>query len=400
MANDVDITPLIDTGYVQKVVQEGQNAVFKNGRLVYIILDVDKPGKYFYDLRQVFNASTGEGGKDIKIMFMNNVEPWELNGKHVGVVGKYPSGESFNVLGTTSQANSSLVDFVFPQGFFQEAGIYKFQFVISDDSQNIATSHYCFFQVTQSAMSMALDWNNGVNPFDNEYMEWKQKVEQQVSGLSTSVKKLQGLVDTYTDSVNTAVDNAWNSKLNSENTWTGKQHFNEAEIGNLTVDEGLDAKKDLTVEQGLHVKGSADLPSNTVINNDFSVMDTLRVNNRGISGDVVAYLNDTTNYSSKKSSWLWADRIENNMNGNSFPMFRLHMAFTISGKDVGKPVAQFNSGFFEGQTNGPFTVPCKGGTVRFHIDADASTLILDSVDDVSGITSGSGSATIGTCQWL
>ena len=63
MNDEIDITPLIDTGYVQKVIQEGQNAVFKNGRLVYIILDVDKPGKFFFDLRTVFNASTGEGGK-------------------------------------------------------------------------------------------------------------------------------------------------------------------------------------------------------------------------------------------------------------------------------------------------------------------------------------------------
>ena len=75
MNNDVDITPLIDTGYVQKTIANGQNAVFKNGRLVYIILDVDKPGKFFFDLRTVFNASTGEGGKDLKIMFMNNAVP-------------------------------------------------------------------------------------------------------------------------------------------------------------------------------------------------------------------------------------------------------------------------------------------------------------------------------------
>ena len=83
MNNQIEIEPLVDAGYVQKTIANGQNAVFKNGRLVYIILDVDKPGKYFFDLRDVFNASTGEGGKDLKILFMNNNVPFDMNGKTV-----------------------------------------------------------------------------------------------------------------------------------------------------------------------------------------------------------------------------------------------------------------------------------------------------------------------------
>lgn len=278
MNNEVDITPLVDTGYVQEVIQEGRNAVFQNGRLAYIILDIDKPSKTFFDLRSVFNASTGEGGKDLKIMFMNSVVPWQLNGKRVGIVGEYPSGEPFTVTGATNQASSSLIDFIFPQGLFQEAGIYKFQFVISDDGGNIATSHYCFFQVTQSAMSMALDWNNGVNPYDNDYLEWKKKVENEVTNLSSTIGTLQSTVDTFTSNVNTVTDNAWNKKLGQENTWTAKQHFdggltandlgaNSADIMNLTVEDWFDAKKDLTVEQALHVKGSVDLPSNVTFAN-------------------------------------------------------------------------------------------------------------------------------------
>ena len=237
MENDVDITPLIDTGYVRKVVQEGQNAVFKNNRLVYIIIDVDKPGKYFFDLRQVFNASTGEGGKDLKIMFMNNAVPWQLNGKTISIKGKYPSGVPFSVTGSVNQASSSLVDFVFPLGLFQEAGIYKFQFEVSDESGNLATSHYCFFQVTQSATSMAFNWSNGVNPFDSDYVEWKVQVEKEIEavrGEVASVKvagqQIKDMMQTYLDNTESYADTAWAKKLQQDNTWGGTQTFDKTEI--------------------------------------------------------------------------------------------------------------------------------------------------------------------------
>lgn len=370
MNNEVDITPLVDTGYVQEVIQEGRNAVFQNGRLAYIILDIDKPSKTFFDLRSVFNASTGEGGKDLKIMFMNSVVPWQLNGKRVGIVGEYPSGEPFTVTGATNQASSSLIDFIFPQGLFQEAGIYKFQFVISDDGGNIATSHYCFFQVTQSAMSMALDWNNGVNPYDNDYLEWKKKVEDEVTNLSSTIGTFQSTVDTYTKTVNTAVDNAWNKKLGQENTWTAEQHFdggltandlgaNNADITNLTVDEWFDAKKDLTVEQALHVKGSADLPSNVTFANPILQYE---------SNNLAAGLFPCEGYwyadiagSGKNNVACWG---VNGVSGKyfSFRKFRytardgdtnsalmeIHADASIPTSAFGKPIIQFNNANLEG----------------------------------------------------
>lgn len=237
MNNDVDITPLIDTGYVQKTIANGQNAVFKNGRLVYIILDVDKPGKFFFDLRTVFNASTGEGGKDLKIMFMNNAVPWQLNGKTISIDGAYPSGERFHVTGSENQANSSLIDFTFPLGLFQEAGVYQFQFEIRDESGNLATSHYCFFQVTQNATLLAADFKNGVNPFDSDYTKWKNQVEQEINALTdklnnlnTSADKLEQLMNNYISKaqqyVEDATQKAVNKLLSGENTWTGRQHFN------------------------------------------------------------------------------------------------------------------------------------------------------------------------------
>lgn len=232
MANEVDILPLLDTDYAVQQIQEGKNAVFKDGRLVYIILDVDKPGKYFFDLRSVFNATTGEGGKDLKIMFMNNVVPWQLNGKTISVHGWYPSGVDYHVTGSPCQANSSLYDFVFPLGMFQEAGIYKFQFEITDESGNLATSHYCFFQVTQNATTMAFNWNDGVNPFDSDYTKWKSElnekmksVRSELDNIYTDIQNCSSKVQSYQNTVNTAVDNVWNSKLSGNNTWTGANTF-------------------------------------------------------------------------------------------------------------------------------------------------------------------------------
>lgn len=243
MNDEIDITPLIDTGYVQKVIQEGQNAVFKNGRLVYIILDVDKPGKFFFDLRTVFNASTGEGGKDLKIMFMNNAVPWQLNGKTVSIDGAYPSGERFHVTGSENQANSSLVDFTFPLGLFQEAGVYQFQFEITDESGNRATSHYCFFQVTQNATLLAADWKNGVSPFDSDYTEWKNKVEQEINTLMNTLNnikvasdQMQSLLNQYVQKVEAYAQSAWEKMLQQDNTWGGTQQFDKAQIKDFQAD--------------------------------------------------------------------------------------------------------------------------------------------------------------------
>lgn len=395
MNNEVDITPLVDTGYVQEVIQEGRNAVFQNGRLAYIILDIDKPSKTFFDLRSVFNASTGEGGKDLKVMFMNNAVQWQLNGKRVGIIGKYPSGEPFTVTGATNQASSSLIDFIFPQGLFQEAGIYKFQFVISDDGGNIATSHYCFFQVTQSAMSMALDWNNGVNPFDNDYLEWKKKVEDEVTNLSSTIGTLQSTVDTFTSNVNTVTDNAWNKKLSQENTWTSKQHFNggitadNADITNLTVEEWFDAKKDLTVEQALHVKGSADLPSNVTFANPI-----LKYESNNLAAGLFpceGYWFAHTDSSKDVAAWF-----VNGVTGSymSFRKFRytardgdsnsalmeIHSNCKIPSSAFGKPVVQFNNGGLEGIDQTPFVFG------NHQLQFDVANNVLKCIGYADGVT--------------
>ena len=251
------------------------NAVYLNGKLRYFNIDVDQPGKYFFDLTDAFNASVDEGNKAIPIRLNRGGEDINLNGYTISADGTYPDKQTpFHVGSSIISASPSYVRFNLPLGLFQAVGVYHFQFTFKNTSTGeILKSPWQFFNVTQSATNMALDLGNGIEPFDSEYTEWKTKAENQIASLSSTVGTLQSTVDTYTKTVNTAVDNAWNKKLSQENTWTSKQHFNggitadNADITNLTVEEWFDAKKDLTVEQALHVKGNADLPSNVTFAN-------------------------------------------------------------------------------------------------------------------------------------
>ena len=393
MDDQIDITPLIDTGYVQKVIQEGQNAVFKNGRLVYIILDVDKPGKFFFDLRTVFNASTGEGGKDLKIMFMNNAVPWQLNGKTISIDGAYPSGERFHVTGSENQANSSLIDFTFPLGLFQEAGIYKFQFEITDESGNLATSHYCFFQVTQNATLLAADFKNGVNPFDSDYTEWKNKVEQEINALTdklnnlnTSADQLEQLMNNYIAKAQQYVDAAWQKKLDTENTWTAKQHFNGGiTFGNNAQGDSLVVN---TIGTGdLTATGTVTLP-NTTSFGDFKANQILNaVLVPGFSGMLMNATKNANDQSQwNKNWWLWASKVNIGV-GVDYPCYIMHFDLTLDTSDVGKPIATFNNSGFASSNNAGSTQAVymngTGGTMTYHVDS-TGVLYLDSVTGISG----------------
>ena len=393
MNDEIDITPLIDTGYVQKVIQEGQNAVFKNGRLVYIILDVDKPGKFFFDLRTVFNASTGEGGKDLKIMFMNNAVPWQLNGKTISIDGAYPSGERFHVTGSENQANSSLIDFTFPLGLFQEAGIYKFQFEISDESGNLATSHYCFFQVTQNATLLAADFKNGVNPFDSDYTEWKNKVEQEINALTdklnnlnTSADQLEQLMNNYIAKAQQYVDAAWQKKLDTENTWTAKQHFNGGiTFGNNAQGDNLVVN---TIGTGdLTATGTVTLP-NTTSFGDFKANQILNaVLVPGFSGMLMNATKNANDQSQwNKNWWLWASKVNIGV-GVDYPCYIMHFDLNLDTSDVGKPIATFNNSVFAVSNNAGSTQAVymngTGGTMTYHVDS-TGVLYLDSISGISG----------------
>lgn len=399
--DNVDILPLLDTGYALKTIANGQNAVFRNGRLVYIILDIDKPGKYFFDLRSVFNASTGEGGKNLNIMFMNNVVPYQLNGKTIGIDGAYPSGERFHVTGSQNQANSSLIEFNFPLGLFQEAGIYKFQFEIRDESGNLATSHYCFFQVTQNATLLAADFKNGVNPFDSDYTEWKNKVEQEINALTgklnnlnTSADQLEQLMNSYIAKaegyVDEAAQNAISKLVNSENTWVMPQHFeggltfqNNATGDTLSVNEADVSGRINTAD--LTATGQVTLPNTTSFGN-FTAGQLL--NAEPIQSNADMLLNATRNANDpsdfNKSWWLWVTRINIGC-GVDFPMYIMHFALNLDTADAGKPIANFNTNMFINSPGTSRAVYMNGqaGSINFGFDS-SGTLYLNNVSGISG----------------
>lgn len=386
MNDEIDITPLIDTGYVQKVIQEGQNAVFKNGRLVYIILDVDKPGKFFFDLRTVFNASTGEGGKDLKIMFMNNAVPWQLNGKVISIDGAYPSGERFHVTGSENQANSSLIDFTFPLGLFQEAGIYQFQFEITDESGNRATSHYCFFQVTQNATLLAADFKNGVNPFDSDYTKWKAEVDKQIQAFQETLQNLnkavdndQALLNSYINKaqgfVDTATQSAISKLLSSENTWTNNQRFKNATAMSMGANT--------FTGDNLNIDSSATLPVNT--NFGPFKADQVMYSYNLASGYPSMLRNNTARANNadewNKNWWLWLSEISVGQ-GKDFPIRIMHFDLNLDTSDVGKPIAQFQG--LGDCNNAGSAQAVLGGEIQFHID-NQGNLILEGINGISGV---------------
>lgn len=215
------------------------NASVVNGKLRYIILDVDKPQKIFYDLQNIFNATVGEKQKILPIQFQRSGEPIPLNNIQVSMDGAYPSGLSFHVVGSVMETNSPIVQFVMLDGMFQEVGDYVFTFSIQNTATGaLETSHNCFFSVGQNINSLAIDWNNGVNPYDSEYAEWKAQTEAQINQMQSSlnnfsdqVTNFQNLITDYTKTVNDAVNTAWNNKLSSNNTFTGSNAFN----GGLTA---------------------------------------------------------------------------------------------------------------------------------------------------------------------
>ena len=373
------------------------NAVYLNGKLRYFNIDVDQPGKYFFDLTDAFNASVDEGNKAIPIRLNRGGEDINLNGYTISADGTYPDKQTpFHVGSSIISASPSYVRFNLPLGLFQAVGVYHFQFTFKNTSTGeILKSPWQFFNVTQSATNMALDLGNGIEPFDSEYTEWKTKAENQIASLSSTVGTLQSTVDTYTKTVNTAVDNAWNKKLSQENTWTSKQHFNggitadNADITNLTVEEWFDAKKDLTVEQALHVKGNADLPSNVTFANPI-----LKYESNNLAAGLFpceGYWFAHTDSSKDVAAWF-----VNGVTGSymSFRKFRytardgdsnsalmeIHSNCKIPSSAFGKPVVQFNNGGLEGIDQTPFVFG------NHQLQFDVANNVLKCIGYADGVT--------------
>lgn len=249
MADDMLNNVLGDDYQSVNAVKSG-NAVYKNGKLQYFKIDVDQPGKYFFDLTDAFNASVDEANKTIPLQFVRGGGFLQLNGFTVSMDGVYPDKvNEFHVTGTNNGSSPAFIEFNMPLGMFQAVGQYTFQFTITNNNTGeILKSPFQFFDVTQSATNLAIDLNNGIEPYDSEYTAWKKKVEVQINQLADELNnldkaatQLKGLMNQYVSEAEGYVESAFTKYLQQENTWTGKQHFN----GGLTF--GNNAQGDTLV---------------------------------------------------------------------------------------------------------------------------------------------------------
>lgn len=234
MADDL-LNNVLGADYQEVNAVQSGNAVYKNGKLMYFKIDIDQPGKYFFDLTDAFNATVDESNKIIPLQFVRGGQPLQLNGFTISMDGKYPDMiTGFSVTGKLNTSSPAFVNFALPLGMFQAVGPYRFQFTITNSNTGeVLKSPFQFFNVTESATNLAIDLNKGIEPYDSEYQNWKAKVENEINqelttlnNLSDSADQLKALMNQYVADAEGYVESQFTKCLQKENTWTNKQHFN------------------------------------------------------------------------------------------------------------------------------------------------------------------------------
>ena len=400
MADDL-LNNVLGADYQEVNAVQSGNAVYKNGKLQYFKIDIDQPGKYFFDLTDAFNATVDESNKIIPLQFVRGGQPLQLNGFTISMDGKYPDMTTgFHVAGKLNTSSPAFVNFALPLGMLQAVGPYRFQFTITNSNTGeVLKSPYQFFNVTESATNLAIDLNKGIEPYDSEYQNWKAKVEAEINSelttlnnLSESADQLKALMNQYVSDAEGYVESQFTKCLQRENTWTNKQHFN----GGITFSDNAQGDTLIanTVDTGdLTATGNVKLPNTTLVNGEFELGNVLRLD-KSVNGGTTTFLNATKVANASGQNWLWGERYNKELDRTNNPHFYLYMAFALDCGDVGKPFAQFASGFFKGCNPGPITIPIGPGSAMFHVDAASDTLILDSVSNISG------KVTVGTKIWI
>lgn len=394
MADNV-LSNVLGEDYQEVNAVNSGNAVYKNGKLQYFKIDVDQPGKYFFNLTDAFNASVDEANKIIPIQFVRGGGYLPLNGFNVSMDGAYPNGTTkFHIVGETQGANPAFINFNMPLGMFQAVGTYRFQFTITNTSTGeTLKSPFQFFDVSQTATNLAVDMVNGIEPYDSEYTKWKSKVEQQINSLAeeltnltTAADQLKNLMNQYVANAEGYVQTEFSKYLGNENTWTGRQHFN----GGITFSENAQGDNLVvnTIGTGdLTATGTVTLP-NTTSFGDFKANQILNaVLVPGFSGML---MNATKNANDQgqwnKNWWLWASKVNIGV-GVDYPCYIMHFDLNLDTSDVGKPIATFNSSAFASSNNAGSTQAVymngTGGTMTYHVDS-TGVLYLDSVSGISG----------------
>lgn len=388
---------------------DGESVVDRDstGRIQSIKLDMTKAQNTFVDLCSVFNANQVDGKVLMPVSLYQYGQPFNLSGWTGEIHGLYPDKKTTFVLNTAGGNTGTIYNFLWDTGVFQTTGKYTFQFVFKNATTGeTVSSKWCFFEVEPDILSMAVNFPEGIEPYDNEYQAWKSKVEAEINQLqgqiNTAQDSLKTITGTATDTLSVLqdyeknaqgfVDTAMTAKFGDENTWTGKQHFNGGiTFGNNAQGDTLIAN---TVDTGdLTATGNVKLPNTTLVNGEFELGNVLRLD-KSVNGGTTTFLNATKNANTSVQNWLWGERYNKELDRTNNPHFYLYMAFALDCGDVGKPFAQFASGFFKGCNPGPITIPIGPGSAMFHVDATSDTLVLDSVSNISG------KVTVGTKIWI
>lgn len=342
MANDY-LQNVLGQDYAEQDITKTPYVKITNGKFQFIIIDIDKPDKVFFDLTKVFNASTGEAEKILPIQFVRGGKViTDMTGYSISMDGTYPDNSTpFHVQGELmNSATGAFINFKLPLGLFQAVGVYNFQFTITNTSTgDKETSHFMFFNVTQNATTLGVDWANGVNPFDSDYIKWKQEVIQYhqqeidyLTSLNESASKIQKQLDSVDANINDTIDTGWQDKLNGENTWTGKQHFN----GGLTASD-IDTQSIEYHSELLADKGN-DLESGLFVHDEAVVAES--------DGKGQATLLNGVGDNSSGFGYISFDLFS----GKDYKGVTIHANCKVPKSCVGKPIVQFSKNYGLDQT--------------------------------------------------
>lgn len=392
MADDL-LNNVLGADYTEVNAVQSGNAVYKNGKLQYFKIDIDQPGKYFFDLTDAFNATVDEANKIIPLQFVRGGQPLQLNGFTISMDGKYPDMVTgFSVTGKLNTSSPAFVNFALPLGMFQAVGPYRFQFTITNSNTGeVLKSPYQFFNVTESATNLAIDLNKGIEPYDSEYQNWKTKVEAEITqdlktlnNISDSANQLKALMNQYVADAQGYVASQFTKCLQQENTWTSKQHFNGGiTADSVSVNGAITSNSETT--GNLTATGQVTIP-NTTSFGDFKANQILNAVNLPSNNNMLLNATGNVNRPSdrNKTWWLWATRINIGC-GIDFPMYIMHFALTLDTSDVGKPIANFNTDMFVNNPGTSVSVFMNGqaGSINFHFDGSGN-LYLDNVSGISG----------------
>lgn len=349
------------------------NVKYLNGIFQYIKFDVDKPGKYFFDITQVWNASTGEVQKELPIQFTHGNRAIDLNSVVISADGLFPDNiTDWHVTGTNITNGGVFTNFVFPLGVFSQCGTYPFRFTITNTSTGQKeTSHWMYFDVTPSATALATSWNEDIKPFDSDYTKWKTEVSEwhaqeqdYMAQLLKETKATQAKIDAQAGGLDTLVDAEVNSKMGQPNTWGGLQTFeNGITVTGGTTTDSLDAQS-IRYSAGLLADKGNDLESGLIVHDGVVVAKA--------DGSGQATMLNGVGENNSNHGYLSFDVFS----GKDYKGVSIHANCKIPKSAVGKPIVQFSKNMGFDQT--PFVL----GDYIVRFDWSSNTL-----DCLTGTTS-------------